>query len=242
LNEFLTLWFSPMIGNEYSLKIIEVYHEGDYLCDIAYKEKIVLIDYLSLIKNDSYIRFYIFPTKKTFVEEALEYADCYNDVKRATIVTGPGIEPFIYMVKKNYGVLKAMAKTESIKMEPIIVQHGKKYFPTLIPRGKEGKLTELIRKYAPTRASVRILHPNTHPFFSGSSISPFIPLVHPKLTAHESLVLEEAFRRGYFEWPRKITLKELSRMLGVAPSTILEHIRKAERKILREYLEKKHVF
>ncbi len=62
----------------------------------------------------------------------------------------------------------------------------------------------------------------------------------PRLTVHESLVLEEALKKGYFDWPQKINLKQLAEILGTSPSTVLEnirleHIRKAESKILRYY-------
>ena len=52
------------------------------------------------------------------------------------------------------------------------------------------------------------------------------------LTPMQRRVLLEALRRGFFEWPRRISLEELSRELGVSKVTLSEHLRRGERKLL----------
>ncbi|WP_202320317.1 helix-turn-helix domain-containing protein [Archaeoglobus neptunius] len=58
-----------------------------------------------------------------------------------------------------------------------------------------------------------------------------------ELSMKQKKVLFEAYRSGYFEWPRKVNLKELSEKFGIAKSTCLHHIRSAEQKILKKFLE-----
>ena len=53
-----------------------------------------------------------------------------------------------------------------------------------------------------------------------------------KLTARQRQMLLTAYALGYYDVPRRITSDELSRHLGVDKSTIVEHLRKAERKLI----------
>ncbi|WP_297092440.1 helix-turn-helix domain-containing protein [Thermococcus sp.] len=58
-----------------------------------------------------------------------------------------------------------------------------------------------------------------------------------KLTKRQAEVLLLAYKSGYFDTPRRVTLRELSQMLGLSPSTVKEHLRKAQRKVLEEVIE-----
>ncbi|MHC1604465.1 MAG: helix-turn-helix domain-containing protein [Candidatus Methanofastidiosia archaeon] len=55
------------------------------------------------------------------------------------------------------------------------------------------------------------------------------------LTDRQKEVIEHAFGKGYFDIPRKISLKELSKEFGVSSSNLDEIIKRAERKILSRY-------
>jgi hypothetical protein len=53
------------------------------------------------------------------------------------------------------------------------------------------------------------------------------------LTGRQKEVLAMAISLGYFDFPRKISLTELSKKVSIKPSTLSEILRNAERKILR---------
>jgi hypothetical protein len=57
------------------------------------------------------------------------------------------------------------------------------------------------------------------------------------LTARQLEVIRAAAEMGYFEFPRKIGLTELSQFLGVKPSTLSEVIRSAERRIVQYVIQ-----
>lgn len=59
-----------------------------------------------------------------------------------------------------------------------------------------------------------------------------------KLTARQHEVVEQAFEQGYFDWPRRHTAEEIARTLDIDHSTFLEHVRKAQRKILSTALSR----
>ncbi len=57
------------------------------------------------------------------------------------------------------------------------------------------------------------------------------------LTGRQKEVMEMAVARGYFDFPRKISLSELSRLVGVKPATTSEIIRSAERRIMQNAMD-----
>lgn len=57
-----------------------------------------------------------------------------------------------------------------------------------------------------------------------------------KLTARQRRMIEYVFTSGFFEYPRRTGLRELSESLSVSPSALGEMIRRAERKIVSAYL------
>jgi predicted DNA binding protein len=52
------------------------------------------------------------------------------------------------------------------------------------------------------------------------------------LTTAQRNAFEHARETGYYEWPRQVTTRELADDLDVAKSTLLEHLRRAEAKLL----------
>lgn len=52
------------------------------------------------------------------------------------------------------------------------------------------------------------------------------------LTTAQREVFEHAREAGYYEWPRAITTRELADDMDIARSTLLEHLRRAESKLL----------
>jgi predicted DNA binding protein len=59
------------------------------------------------------------------------------------------------------------------------------------------------------------------------------------LTARQEQILSFAFERGYFEFPKKIGLKELAAQTGIRTSTLAEILRRGQKKILAEYLARR---
>lgn len=55
------------------------------------------------------------------------------------------------------------------------------------------------------------------------------------LTKRQEMVMSFAYRLGYFEFPREISLSEMAKKLGVAKSTVSEILRTGEAKVLHSY-------
>lgn len=62
----------------------------------------------------------------------------------------------------------------------------------------------------------------------------FIPHIMPKITEKQKEAIHLAIDNGYYEFPRKIDLDKLSKLMSVSRVTYQEHLRKAERKLIPE--------
>ena len=56
--------------------------------------------------------------------------------------------------------------------------------------------------------------------------------VMPELTDKQKQALELAYKEGYYEYPRRIELKKLAKLMRISLSTYQAHLRKAEKKLL----------
>lgn len=56
------------------------------------------------------------------------------------------------------------------------------------------------------------------------------------LTDRQQEVIQTAFEMGYYEVPREATTSEIAAEVGVDPSTVTEHLQRAERNLLSHHL------
>ena len=61
------------------------------------------------------------------------------------------------------------------------------------------------------------------------------PHVMPVMTSLQQKALQLAKENGYYNFPRKIELRKLAEIMGLSLSTYREHLRKAERAVLKGF-------
>ncbi len=92
--------------------------------------------------------------------------------------------------------------------------------------GKEESLSKLIKFLEGKGCSVE-LKSKTH--LSKKNI----------LTSKQEKIIKIAFEKGYYDYPKGITLRELSKIFKISFSTLNEILRRGEKKIIRDYYSKK---
>jgi predicted DNA binding protein len=65
----------------------------------------------------------------------------------------------------------------------------------------------------------------------------YFPNVLPSLSKNQKEVIELAYKRGYYSYPKKVDLKTLAKEFDVSVPTFQEHLRKAEIKLLPFIIE-----
>jgi len=58
-----------------------------------------------------------------------------------------------------------------------------------------------------------------------------------ELTARQENILQIALEKGYFEFPKKITLRQLAKSLDIAPATLTEILRRGQKQVLQEHFK-----
>ena len=56
------------------------------------------------------------------------------------------------------------------------------------------------------------------------------------LTEKQRAVMLAAFQNGYYDYPKKISSKQLCEKVSISKPTLLQHMRKAEGRILKEIM------
>lgn len=59
------------------------------------------------------------------------------------------------------------------------------------------------------------------------------------LTSRQEEIVRLAFEKGYFDYPKKVGIRDLASILNISPSTLSVILRKGEKKILDAYFKKK---
>ncbi len=64
----------------------------------------------------------------------------------------------------------------------------------------------------------------------------YFPKIMPKLSNKQREAYQLAVEKGYYNFPRKVGLDGLAKIMKVSVSTLQEHLRKAEEKIIPSYI------
>ncbi|GBC70208.1 hypothetical protein HRbin01_01918 [archaeon HR01] len=56
------------------------------------------------------------------------------------------------------------------------------------------------------------------------------------LTSRQEMIIKAALELGFFDYPKKIHVKELAQLFGITPATFTETLRKALKRIVKEHV------
>ena len=123
-------------------------------------------------------------------------------------------------------VLSAIGIESGYLFPPIGIGDGKIKISFL---GSEKQVKNFMEKIDELGIRYRVV------LLADANFSPISPL--NRLTEKQREVLMAAYKLGYYEIPRKITSEELAKKLGIVDSTLVEHLRKAEQRLMTQLFE-----
>jgi predicted DNA binding protein len=112
---------------------------------------------------------------------------------------------------------------------PLGIEDGKVKFSFL---GSESQIKDFMEKIDAIAIHYRVI------LLADANFSPISPL--SQLTEKQQEVLLTAYKMGYYDIPRKVNSEELAKKLGLVDSTVVEHLRKAEQRLIRQIIEAEH--
>ncbi len=125
-------------------------------------------------------------------------------------------------------VLKYIGFEGGYLFPPLSIVDGKCRFSFL---GSGSQIKDFMEKIDALAIHYRVV------LLADANFSPISPL--SQLTEKQQEVLLAAYKYGYYDIPRRINTEELAQKLGLVDSTVVEHIRKAEQRLVRHIIENK---
>jgi len=123
-------------------------------------------------------------------------------------------------------VLSAIGIESGYLFPPIGIGDGKIKISFL---GNEKQVKDFMEKIDTLGIRYRVV------LLADANFSPISPL--NRLTEKQREVMMAAYKMGYYDIPRKITSEELAERLGLVGSTVVEHLRKAEQRLMTQLFE-----
>lgn len=152
--------------------------------------------------------------------------DMTFDTYRQHIAPGVASREFFLEHDPTYMICPLLLEHGFVNSSPGRIEGGREYWDV----GYAGERSEIESKIetvcAETGADIEIARIGS---VGGDSQR---TLKLETLTRCQRQVFELARDRGYYEWPRKISTRELADELDIAKTTLLEHLRTAEMKLL----------
>ena len=127
-------------------------------------------------------------------------------------------------------------KIFSLEMMPstVIIYNGNEYWSIFVYDNKLKETLEKLSRIGSIRYEILSIK-NVKAFEEKPTDT--IDEISSSLSAKQKRVLVEAYKSGYFEYPRRANLNDLAKKLGLSKSTCLHHIRLSEQKILKRIIE-----
>ncbi len=154
-----------------------------------------------------------------------------NDLKkdkRTEYVEFNGSTLFLIETSKNKPVSQFTRKMFFVK--PVIIDtQGYEHWE--IASHQREELTKFIDNVEPLVYEFKLLNLKNYPL---QSI--YFPKVMPQLTALQKKALELAINKGYYEAPKKTSLRKLAKQMRISLSTYQKHLQKAESKVIPDIL------
>ncbi len=150
----------------------------------------------------------------------------HYDLRSKKALPGNTTRELLVTYRPTNSIHEALISRGFIPDEPIRVKSGHEYWTVLLDGRRSdisGRLDEI---RADMNAEIEIRQIETPTGIDGTGDQ------FAKLSERQREVFQLARREGYYTWPREVSATELANHIDLSQATVLEHLRKAEAKIL----------
>jgi predicted DNA binding protein len=156
-------------------------------------------------------------------------------VKRVQVLQKTRDWALAHIVSKHDSLVVAkLMRTKSVPLLPSLTQVDRDFVTLLVPSDLELKnVSSLLKDDIEywVRSKKYLENPLPSSLFNSKDFLKFkLVTEHLPVKQREAFLL--ATRKGYYSTPRKTSVEELAHIMDVSPSTLAEHLRKAEARLL----------
>lgn len=156
------------------------------------------------------------------LNQIISFLNTQKDIKKADILINDDDSKLISFYFTHGPLGDILIKTNVHIRPPLILENN---FIIINLIGNEENITEFLKKAEQAEnVDIKLIKKSNLKY-----------LQKTKLTELQERIIKIAIELGFYDVPRKITIKELSKRLKLAPSTLAEHLRKAEERIIKDY-------
>ncbi|MBI3022095.1 MAG: helix-turn-helix domain-containing protein [Thaumarchaeota archaeon] len=132
-----------------------------------------------------------------------------------------------YVVYVEVGARRTERRAPGVNVIPVELRDERL---TMVVLGEAIEVRRFLRELDTWRVKYSIR------FLGSATFEPNSPV--STLTERQKRIIHAAYEHGYYEIPRRITSEGLARAMGIDKSTVAEHLRKAENRLLTQVLVK----
>lgn len=198
--------------------------ENQFLGSMAIKHKVSMTGYpLSYYKDKKHL--YLIAAGFMFGDEKNKKALIKDLKKQSELIELEQTGDFIIIITKQPLFTEDAYDPKIIRPSPVIIHKDGYHIWDLASFDR--KALEKVLAFAEKHLKAKILK------FREEKISNinFTRLL-PELTDNQKKALEIAINKGYYDYPKKIKMEKLAKIMNISYSTYQAHLKKAEGKIL----------
>jgi len=178
----------------------------------------IIVKYTYMLPNDQLYGYQTIVSAR--IGELESFLSSIPQVKKFAILSMSADRADVITWAEQRSIVDSIIKKNCVFIGPTIVRDGVESWHIVAPTREE--LQEVVASLEQC-ADIAYIR-------SSEGVEP-----DAGLTARQMSALKAAVEMGYFETPRRSSIREVAKRLKVSPSTAVEHLRKAEKKVLESY-------
>jgi PAS domain S-box-containing protein len=152
----------------------------------------------------------------------------YESIKRCTVVSDQDDQCVLHVIVDNPPP-SVLART-GVNLRSLIAENGETRI--VVEVAADTDIETIVDHLQEHWQNVRLVAKRQRP----RPLDEFAPDWQSQLTSRQESVLRTAHEKGYYEWPRDRTAEEIADALDIASSTLHQHLRAAENKLISAFL------
>lgn len=178
----------------------------------------IIVKYTYMLPNDQLYGYQTIVSAR--IGELESFLTSIPQVKKFAILSRSADRAEVISWAEQSSIIDSIIKKNCVFIGPTIVKNGVENWHIMAPTREELQEAVAALERCAEIAYIR----------SAEVVEPDVGLTERQMSA-----LKAAVEMGYFETPRRSSIKDVAKRLKVSPSTAVEHLRKAEKKVLESY-------